>query len=87
MKMFALAFALVTVLFASPVLGQQPTGKPEIPPRDGRAFAQAVPEILKAGVRRAHTPGAGNASVRPARRAAIMATRGPRSCVPVSAHG
>jgi hypothetical protein len=45
MKAFTLAFTLVTVLLASPVFGQQPTDKPEIPPWDGAIFANGVTRV------------------------------------------
>jgi hypothetical protein len=45
MKAFTLAFALATVLLASPVFGQQPTDKPEIPPWDGAIFANGVTHL------------------------------------------
>ncbi|CAN0504905.1 unnamed protein product, partial [Phaeothamnion confervicola] len=45
MKAFTLAFTLVTALLASPVFGQRPTDKPEIPPWDGATFANAVTRV------------------------------------------
>lgn len=47
MRAFTLAFALVTMLCVSPVFGQQPTEKPEIPAGDGAVYAEVVKTLVR----------------------------------------
>jgi len=42
MKAFALSFGLIVMLPATPILGQQPTDKPQIPPWDDAIFAHGA---------------------------------------------
>lgn len=48
MKAFAIALSLTLLLLVSPVFGQQPTDKPEMPPPD-RAVYVEVPGTIMIG--------------------------------------
>lgn len=56
MKAFILPLTLAAMMLASPVCGQQPTPKPEMPPWNGAVFANTVTSVaMRAHSRLVHT--------------------------------
>ncbi|MDP2852502.1 MAG: hypothetical protein Q8O23_03745 [Gallionella sp.] len=46
MKVLSIAVSLASFLFVSPVFGQQPTDKPEIPAPHGAVFAEMAGTVI-----------------------------------------